>query len=158
MSFWRSTRTTSYWPHCITAAGFFSVLNQNNISSLLDKDLGLSPKYNMSIETLAQNVSYSLRRTALIADRRDQTTKKPLSICRKETEWLWLKGETQGQQTEGKQIKSTKSQQNQKLCADKINKQKIYKKVKNNKTASVTVAPPHIRAGLQLTSVSTLNQ
>lgn len=34
------------------------------------------PKCNMSIETLAQNVSYSLRRTALIADRRDQTTKK----------------------------------------------------------------------------------
>lgn len=53
------------------------------------------PKYNMSIETLAQNVSYSLRRTALIADRRDQTTKKTLSICRRETEWLWLKGETQ---------------------------------------------------------------
>lgn len=54
------------------------------------------PKYNMSIETLAQNVSYSLRRTALIADRRDQTTKKPpLSICRRETEWLWLKDETQ---------------------------------------------------------------
>lgn len=45
------------------------------------------PKYNMSIEMLAQNVSYSLRRTALIADRRDQTTKKPpLSICRRETE------------------------------------------------------------------------
>lgn len=41
---------------------------------------------------------------------------------------------TEGQQTEGKQIKSTKSQQNQKLCADKINEQKkIYKKVKNNK-------------------------
>lgn len=53
------------------------------------------PKYNMSIETLAQNVSYSLRRTALIADRRDQTTKKTMSICRRETEWLWLKGETQ---------------------------------------------------------------
>lgn len=113
----------------------------------------------MSIETLAQNVSYSLRRTALIADRRDQTTKKKTEYLQKGNWVTVTKGwNTEGQQTEGKQIKSTKSQQNQKLCADKINKQKIYKKVKNNKTASVTVAPPHIRAGLQLTSVSTLNQ
>lgn len=90
------------------------------------------PKYNMSIETLAQNVSYSLRRTALIADRRDQTTKK----TKKNSEYLqkgnWVtvtKGwNTEGQQTEGKQIKSTKSQQNQKLCADKINEQRKYTK------------------------------
>lgn len=83
----------------------------------------------MSIETLAQNVSYSLRRTALIADRRDQTTKKTEYL--QKGNWVTVtKGwETEGQQTEGKQIKSTKSQQNQKLCADKINEQRKYTKM-----------------------------
>lgn len=87
------------------------------------------PKYNMSIETLAQNVSYSLRRTALIADRRDQTTKKTEYL--QKGNWVTVtKGwNTEGQQTEGKQIKSTKSQQNQKLCADKINEQRKYTKM-----------------------------
>lgn len=138
MSFWRSTRTTSYWPHCITPARFFSVLNQNNISSLLDKDLALfPPKYNMNIETLAQNISYSLRRTALIADRRDQTTTPPqTSEYLQKGNWVTVtKGRnTEGQQTEGKQIKPTKSQQNQKLCADKINEQKKYTKKKSKTT------------------------
>lgn len=41
------------------------------------------------------------------------------------------------------------------MCRQNQRTEKIYKNVKNNKTASVTVAPPHIRAGLQLTSVST---
>lgn len=88
------------------------------------------PKYNMSIETLAQNVSYSLRRTALIADRRDQTTKKKTEYLQKGNWVTVTKGwNTEGQQTEGKQIKSTKSQQNQKLCADKINEQRKYTKM-----------------------------
>lgn len=95
------------------------------------------PKYNMNIETLAQNISYSLRRTALIADRRDQTTTPPqTSEYLQKGNWVTVtKGRnTEGQQTEGKQIKPTKSQQNQKLCADKINEQKKYTKKKSKTT------------------------
>lgn len=84
------------------------------------------PKYNMSIETLAQNVSYSLRRTALIADRRDQTTKKTEYL--QKGNWVTV---TKGWNTEDSRQKGSR------LSLQNPNKTKNYVQTKSTNRENI---------------------